>query len=195
MNSGPRCERSGEINEKFQSVFMLSYDVVRWGRPLEKTERDTPKPKGTEVLVRLKYCGVCHSDAHIRDGYFDLGGGRRLHMGERGMRPPVTLGHEPFGTVIAAGPKALDAPIGAADSTTRSCSCGSSRADRSLLAVGSARAGAAAGVGALRPKPRHTPQTATAATISKAPIEAFRERAVIAARIAPAGARTPANSD
>ena len=53
--------------------------------------------------MRLKYCGVCHSDVHIREGYFDLGGGRRLHMSERGMQPPVTLGHEPFGTIIAAG--------------------------------------------------------------------------------------------
>jgi D-arabinose 1-dehydrogenase-like Zn-dependent alcohol dehydrogenase len=92
---------------------MLSYDVVEWGKPLEKVERETPKPKGTEVLVRLKYCGVCHSDAHIRDGYFDLGGGKRLHMSERGMQPPVTLGHEPFGAVIAAGPQAVDVPIGA----------------------------------------------------------------------------------
>ena len=91
---------------------MLSYDVVEWGKPLEKNERLTPKPKGTEVLVRLKYCGVCHSDVHIRDGYFDLGGGRRLHMSERGMHPPVTLGHEPFGTVIAAGLDASDAPLG-----------------------------------------------------------------------------------
>jgi D-arabinose 1-dehydrogenase-like Zn-dependent alcohol dehydrogenase len=92
---------------------MLSYDVVEWGKALEKRERATPMPKGTEVLVRLKYCGVCHSDVHIRDGYFDLGGGKRLHMSERGMQPPVTLGHEPFGTVIAAGPDASDAPIGA----------------------------------------------------------------------------------
>lgn len=92
---------------------MLSYDVVRWGAPLEKIERQTPKPKGTEVLVRVKYCGVCHSDAHIRDGYFDLGGGRRLLMSERGMRIPATLGHEPFGTVIGAGLEAPDAPVGA----------------------------------------------------------------------------------
>ena len=70
-------------------------------------------PTGTEVLVKLKYCGVCHSDVHIRDGYFDLGGGRRLHMSERGMVPPVTLGHEPYGTVIAAGPDAGAVPIGA----------------------------------------------------------------------------------
>ena len=92
---------------------MLSYDVVEWGKPLEKMERATPKPTGTEVLLRLKYCGVCHSDVHIRDGYFDLGGGKRLPMSERGMRPPVTLGHEPYGTVIAAGPDADNVPLGA----------------------------------------------------------------------------------
>jgi D-arabinose 1-dehydrogenase-like Zn-dependent alcohol dehydrogenase len=91
---------------------MLSYDVVEWGKPLERIERATPMPKSTEVLVKLKYCGVCHSDVHIRDGYFDLGGGNRLHMSERGMAPPVTLGHEPYGTVIAAGPDAGGVAIG-----------------------------------------------------------------------------------
>jgi D-arabinose 1-dehydrogenase-like Zn-dependent alcohol dehydrogenase len=91
---------------------MLSYAVVEWEKPLQKMERETPRPRGTEVLVRLKYCGVCHSDVHIRDGYFNLGGGKRLLMSERGMHPPVTLGHEPFGTVIAAGPEAGDAPCG-----------------------------------------------------------------------------------
>jgi D-arabinose 1-dehydrogenase-like Zn-dependent alcohol dehydrogenase len=92
---------------------MLSHDVVEWGKPLEKTERETPEPKGSEVLVKLKYCGVCHSDVHIRDGYFDLGGGKRLPMSERGMNLPLTLGHEPYGTVVAAGPDVDNAPIGA----------------------------------------------------------------------------------
>jgi len=91
---------------------MLSYDVVEWGKPLQKMERETPKPTGTEVLLKLKYCGVCHSDVHIRDGYFDMGGGKRFHMSERGMKPPLTLGHEPYGTVIAAGPQAQDVPLG-----------------------------------------------------------------------------------
>ncbi|HEY7219068.1 MAG TPA: alcohol dehydrogenase [Candidatus Binatia bacterium] len=91
---------------------MLSYDVVEWGKPLKKIERATPVPKGAEVLVRLKYCGVCHSDAHIRDGYFDLGGGKRLDMSARGMHLPATLGHEPLGTVIAAGPDAGEIAIG-----------------------------------------------------------------------------------
>jgi len=91
---------------------MLSYDVVEWGKPLQKREHETPKPTGTEVLLKLKYCGVCHSDVHIRDGYFDMGGGKRFHMSDRGMKPPVTLGHEPYGTVIAAGPEARDVPMG-----------------------------------------------------------------------------------
>ena len=91
---------------------MLSYDVVEWGQALQKREHETPTPTGTEVLIKLKYCGVCHSDVHIRDGYFEMGGGKRFHMSERGMKPPLTLGHEPYGTVIAAGPEARDVPIG-----------------------------------------------------------------------------------
>lgn len=91
---------------------MLSYDVVEWGKPLQKREHPTPQPAGSEVLLKLKYCGVCHSDVHIRDGYFEMGGGKRFHMSERGMHPPVTLGHEPYGTVIAAGPQAGAAPVG-----------------------------------------------------------------------------------
>lgn len=91
---------------------MLSYDVTEWGKPLQKIVRDNPKPTGTEVLVRVKYCGVCHSDVHIRDGYFDLGGGKKFHMSDRGMNPPVTMGHEPYGTVLSAGPDAKDVPIG-----------------------------------------------------------------------------------
>ena len=91
---------------------MVSYDVIEWGKPLEPIERALPEPAGTEVLLRLKYCGVCHSDVHIRDGYFDLGGGNRLLMTERGITLPATLGHEPFGTVIAAGPDAGNVSLG-----------------------------------------------------------------------------------
>ena len=91
---------------------MLSYDVAEWGKPLQQATHETPVPSGTEVLLRVKFCGVCHSDVHIRDGYFDMGGGKRFYMSERGMKPPVTLGHEPYGTVIAAGPDARDVKIG-----------------------------------------------------------------------------------
>lgn len=91
---------------------MISYDVTEWGKPLQQAVRETPQPSGTEVLVKVKYCGVCHSDVHIRDGYYDLGGGKKFQMSQRGVTLPLTMGHEPYGTVIAAGPDAGDVPLG-----------------------------------------------------------------------------------
>ena len=91
---------------------MISYDVTEWGKPLQQAVRETPQPTGTEVLVKVKYCGVCHSDVHIRDGYYDLGGGKKFQMAQRGVTLPLTMGHEPYGTVIAAGEDASDVPMG-----------------------------------------------------------------------------------
>jgi D-arabinose 1-dehydrogenase-like Zn-dependent alcohol dehydrogenase len=85
---------------------MISYDVVEHGKPLQRVMRDTPKPQGAEVLVRITRSGVCHSDLHIWDGYFDLGGGKKFYVKDRGCVPPFTLGHEPFGVVEAFGPEA-----------------------------------------------------------------------------------------
>ena len=67
---------------------MISYDIQEWGKPLQQSVREQPVPQGSEVLIHVKYCGICHSDVHIRDGYFDLGGGKKFHMSERGMQPP-----------------------------------------------------------------------------------------------------------
>jgi D-arabinose 1-dehydrogenase-like Zn-dependent alcohol dehydrogenase len=55
---------------------------------------------------------VCHSDVHIWDGYFDLGGGKRFYVKERGCVPPFTLGHEPLGIVEAIGPRAKGVKVG-----------------------------------------------------------------------------------
>jgi len=91
---------------------MISYQFLEHGKPLQKVLQDTPIPKGTEVLVRVTRSGVCHSDLHIWDGYFDWGGGKRFYVKERGCIPPFTLGHEPFGIVEAVGPKAKGAKVG-----------------------------------------------------------------------------------
>jgi D-arabinose 1-dehydrogenase-like Zn-dependent alcohol dehydrogenase len=82
---------------------MISYQIIEHGRPLQRVLSATPKPQGTEVLMRITRAGVCHSDLHIWDGYFDLGGGKRFYVKERGCIPPFTLGHEPFGVVEALG--------------------------------------------------------------------------------------------
>ena len=92
---------------------MLSYEVVEHGKPLQRAVRETPQPKGKEVLVRITRSGVCHSDLHIWDGYFDLGGGKRFYVKDRGCVPPFTLGHEPYGVVEALGPDAKGVAVGA----------------------------------------------------------------------------------
>jgi D-arabinose 1-dehydrogenase-like Zn-dependent alcohol dehydrogenase len=91
---------------------MLSWQIVEHGKPLQKAFADTPKPQANEVLMRITRSGVCHSDLHIWDGYFDLGGGKRFYVKERGCVPPFTMGHEPFGVVEALGPKARGVRVG-----------------------------------------------------------------------------------
>jgi D-arabinose 1-dehydrogenase-like Zn-dependent alcohol dehydrogenase len=91
---------------------MLSWEIVEHGRPLQRALKETPKPQGSEVLMRITRSGVCHSDLHIWDGYFDLGGGKRFYVKERGCVPPFTPGHEPFGVVEALGPRARGVKVG-----------------------------------------------------------------------------------
>jgi alcohol dehydrogenase/propanol-preferring alcohol dehydrogenase len=88
---------------------MLSYSLRQFGKPLAQVLRETPSPQGTEVLLKVGHCGVCHSDLHLSDGYFDLGGDARIDL-TRSLNLPRTLGHEIGGTVAALGPE-----VGAAD--------------------------------------------------------------------------------
>ena len=46
-----------------------SYDLVEFGRPLVARERPMPEPAGTQVLLRVRRSGVCHSDLHIAEGF------------------------------------------------------------------------------------------------------------------------------
>ena len=90
---------------------MLSYQIEAFGKPLAQALRDNPVPQGSEVLLRVGACGVCHSDVHLQDGYFLLGDGHKLDL-SRGIAPPRTLGHEIVGTVVAVGPDAQGAALG-----------------------------------------------------------------------------------
>lgn len=90
---------------------MFGEAVVAFGQPLERIDLPTPKPEGTAVLVRVRHCGVCHSDVHLHDGYFDIGGGKRLEI-RPSMGLPHILGHEIEGEVAALGPDAKGLSIG-----------------------------------------------------------------------------------
>ena len=90
---------------------MISYQVETFGRPLAQVVRDIPTPQGSEVVLRVGSCGVCHSDVHLHDGFFDLGNDVKLDM-TRTVQPPRTLGHEIAGTVVAVGPDAQGVQLG-----------------------------------------------------------------------------------
>jgi len=90
---------------------MTSYQVETFGKPLAQKLREVPQAQGREVILRIGSCGVCHSDVHLHDGYFDLGGGNKLDM-SRALQPPRTLGHEIAGTVAAVGPDVTGVSVG-----------------------------------------------------------------------------------
>ena len=93
---------------------MRMFQVCVCGKPLQCDEAPTPEPKGSEVLFKVLAAGVCHSDLHLADGWFDLGGGKKMSL--RGTRHelPMTLGHENVGEVVAVGPNAKGVKIGRA---------------------------------------------------------------------------------
>ena len=91
---------------------MRSFQVCTCSAPLEMMEEPTPKPSGTKILLRVLAAGVCHSDIHIWDGYYEIGGGKRLMLADRGIKLPLTMGHENVGEVVAIGPQASGVRIG-----------------------------------------------------------------------------------
>jgi len=61
---------------------------------IEIVERDIPRPKNDEVLVKLEYVGVCGSDLH----YYENG-----RIGNFIVKFPFVLGHESGGVVVEVG--------------------------------------------------------------------------------------------
>jgi D-arabinose 1-dehydrogenase-like Zn-dependent alcohol dehydrogenase len=92
---------------------MKAYQLTAFAEPIEALDLPTPEPSGTQVLIKVSHAGVCHSDLHIWDGYYDLGEDARLELGERGVHLPRTMGHEILGEVVKGGPEAGDVTIGA----------------------------------------------------------------------------------
>ncbi|TPQ29445.1 alcohol dehydrogenase [Methylomonas koyamae] len=70
---------------------MKAMILERADTPLRLTDIDLPVPAATQVLLKVRACGVCRTDLHIADGELD--------------RPklPLIPGHEIVGEVIAKG--------------------------------------------------------------------------------------------
>ncbi len=91
---------------------MRAWAVVENGADLQELELPTPEPQGTEVLLEVTHCGVCHSDLHIWEGYYDMGGGKHMSLKDRGVALPLAMGHEIVGRVSKLGPDATGVAVG-----------------------------------------------------------------------------------
>lgn len=102
---------------------MIRQSLIAYGEALAETTAASPEPKGSEVLLKVSSCGVCHSDLHLQDGHFDLGDGKRLDI-TAGRQLPFTLGHEIAGYVEKAGPEAGPIDRDAFHAVYPWCGCG-----------------------------------------------------------------------
>ncbi|MCD6104036.1 MAG: alcohol dehydrogenase catalytic domain-containing protein [Thermotogaceae bacterium] len=81
----------------------LGSKVWRYPKVVVEDVQEPKIKKPTEVLIQVRACGICGSDVHMaqadEQGYI-------LYPGLTGF--PVTLGHEFSGTVVEAGPEAIN---------------------------------------------------------------------------------------
>ena len=59
---------------------MRCYCVMQHGQPLQLINKAVPEPQGTEVLLRVTAAGLCHTDLHLWEGSYDMGGGITLSL-------------------------------------------------------------------------------------------------------------------
>ncbi|WP_298878390.1 alcohol dehydrogenase AdhP [uncultured Bradyrhizobium sp.] len=75
--------------------------VKQFGKPLVIEDVPVPQPGPGEVLVKVKACGVCHTDLHASSGDWPVK-----------PVPPFIPGHEAAGIVAALGPGVKNLKVG-----------------------------------------------------------------------------------
>ncbi|MGN6630588.1 MAG: alcohol dehydrogenase [Candidatus Nitrosocosmicus sp.] len=88
---------------------MQASRIITPKEPLQVQQIETPKPRGSQVLVKVQSSGVCHSDIHLWDGGYTGIGGQIMKTTDRGVKYPLTPGHEIAGVVAELGEDAKEA--------------------------------------------------------------------------------------
>ena len=70
---------------------MKAVQVSKAGGTLELVERNIPEPSRSQVRIKVEACGICHSDALVKEGYWP------------GIQYPRVPGHEIAGRIDAVG--------------------------------------------------------------------------------------------
>ena len=71
---------------------MKAVQVSRPGGNFEVVERPIPEPARGQVRIKVEACGICHSDALVKEGHWP------------GLQYPRVPGHEIAGRIDAVGP-------------------------------------------------------------------------------------------
>ena len=79
---------------------MRSVQVSRPKGSFELVERDVPEPRTGAVRIKVRACGICHSDSFIKDGTWP------------GLQYPRVPGHEIAGIIDAIGTGVLGWTVG-----------------------------------------------------------------------------------
>jgi D-arabinose 1-dehydrogenase-like Zn-dependent alcohol dehydrogenase len=74
---------------------MRAVQVADPNGPFELVEREIPEPDSGWVRIKVEACGICHSDALVKEGAFP------------GIQYPRVPGHEVVGVIDAVGPGVL----------------------------------------------------------------------------------------
>ncbi|HJT48754.1 MAG TPA: alcohol dehydrogenase [Nitrososphaeraceae archaeon] len=85
---------------------MRAAQIIKPNESLQIQRTETPKPKGSQVLIKILSSGVCHSDIHLWQGGYEGPGGQFLKTTDRGVKYPITPGHEIAGTIESMGDEA-----------------------------------------------------------------------------------------
>ena len=70
---------------------MKAVQVSKPGGNFELVERNIPDPGRSQVRIKVEACGICHSDALVKEGYWP------------GIQYPRVPGHEIAGRIDAVG--------------------------------------------------------------------------------------------
>ena len=78
---------------------MKSVRIIQPKNPLQIQDLEIPELKNNQVLVKVQSAGICHSDLHLLEGGYQGAAGSFMKVEDRGVKFPLTPGHEISGII------------------------------------------------------------------------------------------------